>query len=573
MITNDVIDNVSKQAINEDGFREILSNHFDGLDNDVVISLGINFKNTKIEDVVNLLRKNGIDAVPFYSERVKEKNRFVVDDTGIKSPCLSAKDSLEYVKDVYNILSDAGIDIIGYALPMDNKNLVDATPPNGNRQIKVTENADEMEFIADQLKQVKDMDEVIITEEVKKGSLFRGGTLGNQAYGVTGSRCARNVCYASDNFKVASDYADGGFSVGVGYVPVDGKKYGFIYEFDTNDDYIKYPMYGIEHRRATENNDEMYETPVFVHKNPLKAVYLKFGDKTVLIADEQGYIDENWEKFANLHNPKSITEKNDMMIERVNNIKSDFNAVNYEKKEALLDEDVLRIGDSIEEQLKGFVFDSSIALEDGVYSVRDLNASYVSLPDAFKSVSFVGNLRLNNVSGLEGDILDLSKCNGDISLANIDLSNFNDVVFPKECKNFYLENVKLPEGMKSLGVEKCDNFILFNQDLSNLDEFSIPKVSGKTRFWGDNVMPQTVDTSNVSNIDEKSEINNLNFDKTQNIIINRNSSEFFMNKKIEIMKKALDNSGENKELSTKNNVSHVSSQTIQYTKSKDIEMF
>ena len=48
MITNDVIDNVSKQAINEDGFREILSNHFDGLDNDVVISLGINFKNTKI---------------------------------------------------------------------------------------------------------------------------------------------------------------------------------------------------------------------------------------------------------------------------------------------------------------------------------------------------------------------------------------------------------------------------------------------------------------------------------------------------------------------------------------------
>ena len=177
MITNDDIDNVIKQAINEDGFREILSNHFDGLDNDVVISLGISFKNTKIEDVVNLLRKNGIDAVPFYSERVKEKNRFVVDDTGIKSPCLSAKDSLEYVKDVYNILSDAGIDIIGYALPMDNKNLVDATHPNGNRQIKVTENADEMEFIADQLKQVKDMDEVIITEEVKKGSLFRGGTL------------------------------------------------------------------------------------------------------------------------------------------------------------------------------------------------------------------------------------------------------------------------------------------------------------------------------------------------------------------------------------------------------------
>ena len=68
--------------------------------------------------------------------------------------------------------------------------------------------------------------------------------------------------------------------------------------------------------------------------------------------------------------------------------------------------------------------------------------------------------------------------------------------------------------MKSLGVEKCDNFILFNQDLSNLGEFSIPKVSGKTRFWGNNVMPQTVDTSNVSNIDEKSEINNLNFDKT-----------------------------------------------------------
>ena len=75
---------------------------------------------------------------------------------------------------------------------------------------------------------------------------------------------------------------------------------------------------------ATENNDEMYETPVFVHKNPLKAVYLKFGDKTVLIADEQGYIDENWEKFANLHNPKSINDKNDMMIERVNNIKDNF---------------------------------------------------------------------------------------------------------------------------------------------------------------------------------------------------------------------------------------------------------
>lgn len=538
MSRRDFIDSVIMQAENPDEFSEILSNHFDALANNAVVSLGINLNGKKVEDVVNALRVEGIDAVPYYSEKVENSDCFVVDESGIRTPYFSADDCLVCVKDMYNALHKNGIDIRGYALPLCEENLTRCVRPRADRQIDVIQgNSNIRAFITHQFEEFAKADKIDLkAKSNEKGVLYRGGTLGNQPYAITTSRCARSVCYATPDINIASKYADGGFSLDIGYLPIDGKKYGFIYEFKSDEAYKRYPEYGIEHRKELQSNQEMHETPIFPHRNPLKSVYLQYGKDIVQIADEKGYVSEDWKKFAELHGVLSANEKNDRMVKRANKLKDALDrgedvSVSYVKKTGLANEDVNN------SRLDGYVFGDNI--KDGGREIKDANITAVSLPKDFENVRFSGNLILDNVDGLKSKKLDLSKCTGIIKLSNLDLRHCDELILPEKCDVLVLHNVQLPQNQKYLGVKECKNFVLFDQDLSGLEKLKFPKVENNIRFWGHNRMPELVDVSGVLNLTDLNEKKNLDFSKTQNLIIGGESMAVWRDEKIAILRKTM----------------------------------
>ena len=528
-----MIDNISAvidSAENPVEFSEIISDHFDGLSSNVTVSIGINYEDKKIEDIVEILRKDGIDAVPYYCDMADNLDCFVVDSTGIRTPYFSAEDALECTKDIYNSLYNAGIKINGYALPMNSENLTYYQKPRSDRQIDVVKgNADIEQFITHQLQTISEMEKFdVSSKEERPDTLYRGGTLGNQPYAITGFRCARNVCYATSDMSLAATYADGEYSAGVRYMPINEKNYGFIYEFDAPKGYKKYGEYGIETRQELKLDQKMYETPVFPHKNKLKAIYLKYGDEIVQIADEQGYINNEWKKFAQLHGVISANEKNDIMVNRANKLKKAVDAegyqpIKYAKKQNLTNENI-KISPQMShiEQIQHFIFSDNIS--DNGQKVKDIEISGVDLPEAFKNLQYEGNITLNNVSVPEGSVFDLSKCEN-IILQNIDFSKCKNVILPKCCKTLSLKNVKFPENMKSLEIEQCDCFILHNQDFSTMDKVKLPAVKDKARFWGMNTMPKHTDVSNITHLTHPEEIANINFSLVSKLVTN-DSSDF-----------------------------------------------
>lgn len=538
MSRRDFIDAVIKQAENPDEFTEILSNHFDTLANNAVVSLGINLNGKKVEDVVGILRTEGIDAVPYYSEKVENLGCFVVDESGIRTPYFSADDCLVCVKDMYNALHKNGIDIKGYALPLCEENLTRCVRPRADRQIDVIQgNLEVKAFIIRQFEEFVKADKIDLkTRFEEKGVLYRGGTLGNQPYAVTTSRCARSVCYATSDMNIASKYADGGFSLDIGYLPINGKKYGFIYEFKSDETYKRYPEYGIEHRREVWGNQEVHETPIFPHRNPLKSVYLQYGTDVIQIADENGYLSADWKKFAELHSVYSANEKNDRMVKRANMLKDmldsgDDVSISYVKKTDLANDDVCS------SRLDGYVFCDNI--KNGGREIENANITAVSLPKDFETVQFTGNLVLDNVEGLPNKKLDLSKCSGIIKLSNLDLRHCDELILPEKCATLVLHNVQLPSNQKCLGIKECKNFVLFNQDLSGLEELTFPKVENNIRFWGHNMMPELVDVSNVSNLTDLNEKTNLDFSQTQKLIVDSVSMVVWKEEKIAVLCKTM----------------------------------
>ena len=509
-------------------FSEIISDHFDALSSNAIVSIGIEYENKKIEDVVEILRKDGIDAVPYYSDLADNLDCFVVDNTGIRTPCFSAEDCLKCTKDIYNSLHKAGVKIQGHALPVCSENLTYCEKPRSDRQIDVIKgNEDIKQFITKQLQLCDKMEKVdLSSKEERPDTLYRGGTLGDQPYAITGSRCSRNVGYAASKMSLAADYADGGYSVDVGYLPIDEKKYGFIYEFDAPKGYKKYGEYGIETRKVIDEKQEMYETPIFPHKNKVKSIYLKYGDEIVQIADQQGYISEDWKKFAEVHGVVSSNEKNDIMVNRANNLKKTMDSegykpIQYVKKQNLTNENMGISSDMPHvEQLQHFIFSDNIT--DNGKKVRDINISAVNLPEAFKNLQYEGSVTLKNVSAPDNMVLDLSNCKN-VILADIDLSKCEKVIFPKNCDTLSLTNVKLPKSMKTLELGECNNLILHNQDLSSLDKVKFPSVKNRIRFWGKNTMPRHTDISNITHLTEPKEIGNIDFGLVSRLVINHKS--------------------------------------------------
>lgn len=135
-ITNrSYVEDVISRSDDKEKLKAIFSDHFDDLTAPVSVSLGVYPNGQNVGDIVNMLRSNGINAVPYYDERVKDDlGCFVVDGTGIRSPFLSPKDAVKATADVFEIMNQNGI-ATSRALPVSRKNLIPAVNHTYDGQI------------------------------------------------------------------------------------------------------------------------------------------------------------------------------------------------------------------------------------------------------------------------------------------------------------------------------------------------------------------------------------------------------------------------------------------------------
>ncbi len=492
------IEDVIGRSADKEKLRAVFSDHFDDLSAPVSVSLGLYSNEKNVGDIVKLLRSNGIDAVPYYDKRVKDDlGCFVVDGTGIRSPFLNPKDAVKATADICEIMNADGIST-SRALPVSRQNLIPAVDHTYDGQIIdiARNNPNERDvdlFLAERLNSASNEMQAVSPVSVK-GRLYRGATLGDKPYALTFHRRPRDAAYATKDFAMAATYADGEKGAGFKYKKVNGKAYGFIYEFKEREGQQYYGMAGVEKPEGSEecvghpDNRPDYETLVFPDRNPLTAVYLNVGGKVVQIADANGYISKDWEKFAKLHTPYNVSEKNDYMVERMNRQISEPYAASYERKSAALDNDAV----SLTPDLYGLAFGRSVkelreADKKYNYEINNANFSAVTLPEETPSVRFTGDLFLTGCSApKEMKTLDLSDCTGIIGLTACDLTNVDKFIFPKKCNVLFLSNVKLPEGCTlDFGKMKCNGLTFENQDLSGVGkliepEGVIPKPKGNT---------------------------------------------------------------------------------------------
>ncbi len=489
------IESVINASGYKDGLRAVLSDHFDELKNPVSVSMGLYPEGKRVDETVSLLRLNGINAVPYYHPDAKDlPDAFIVDGTGLRTPFFTPEDAVKAVADVYEIMRRNGIPT-SRALPVAKENLIPAlTRTYDGKIIDIGKNnpndRDAVSFTARQLEFAqKEMEPV----SPKSGRLYRGGTLGGNPYAMTFHRRQRDAVYATRDFATAATYADGIKGAGLRYKEADGIPYGFIYEFEELAGQKFYGMAGVERPDGSEecvghpDNKDDYETLILPDRNPLTAVYLKAGEKIVRIADEKGYVSPEWEKFAHLHTPYDVSEKNDHMAERMNRLVSGFSVVPYEKSDAPLTDGYA----DFRPDIRGLVFSGSIKNRNGKREIANAEFSALALPEDLETVRFTGDFFMDGC--LAPRKLDLSKCTGVVGLSNCDLSRTETVDYPEKCGVFFLSNVKLPEhGTVDFGKMKCDYLTLENQNCSGLDKLLLPS-GAQIKIKGDTVLPQNKD--------------------------------------------------------------------------------
>lgn len=129
------MEDVISRSNGKEKLKAIFSDHFDGLTAPVSVSLGVYPNGQNVGDIVNMLRSNGINAAPYYDERVKDDlGCFVVDGTGIRSPFLTPEDAVKATADVVEIMNQNGIPT-SRALPVSRKNLIPAVDHTYDGQI------------------------------------------------------------------------------------------------------------------------------------------------------------------------------------------------------------------------------------------------------------------------------------------------------------------------------------------------------------------------------------------------------------------------------------------------------
>lgn len=60
MLSHQLVNEMISKSSNKKILDEVFSDHFDNLINPVSVSLGLSLKDRNVEDIVNILRENGI---------------------------------------------------------------------------------------------------------------------------------------------------------------------------------------------------------------------------------------------------------------------------------------------------------------------------------------------------------------------------------------------------------------------------------------------------------------------------------------------------------------------------------
>lgn len=352
-LTKEDIDAVIAQTENQDKIRHSLSNYFEGLDKPVAAAIGLSFREKGIDEIVNLLRDKGVDAVSFIDPQAARTDKFVVEPSGVLCPFMKPEDSLKAVTLIEDTVLNNGCSTSGYVNPHMPENLLYAA----NHQVKSSRGIDLKEQHPDPLQfqeieqrnggdyksfidrkineayagaEVVDFIAMNRDNAYKKGmsELFRGGTLGANPYATVAPNISRKIAHSAPRISEAAGYSGKGDNSsttgGATYGRTkSGLEYGFIYKFASmGDEQRFYSNTGIENASHASHTSkeynisvrkstfDMYETPILPHHNKLKAIYVYVGvdprkpQLYPIPLDENGKIaDPEWRDFMALHEP------------------------------------------------------------------------------------------------------------------------------------------------------------------------------------------------------------------------------------------------------------------------------
>ncbi len=509
-------------------YKSVVSDHFDSIKQPLSVSLGLHLKKQTVEDVVNLLRRGGIHALPFYDENIKDDlSCFVVEGSGIRTPFFkTAKDAMLATKDMVRILSENGFET-SCAMPVVKDNLIEATSQRyADYIIDIEKNNPEEknvhQILSEFLKYAADkMPNVVISQEGDKEFtsqkyIYRGGLLGDKPYAIASSRRSRDCVYATNRLSEAVKYSKASnLGKGLRYQTIDGMQYGFVYEFKQQKGQKFYDMAGAErpfasalkkHTAYQKDYRADYETLVLKDRNPLSAIYLRVDDKLVQIADAKGYFKKegiDFEKFAKLHTPKNTSELNDYLIERNNKQIKDFPTFEY-KKESQKRLGIFKKNQSLEVynkdlNVRGLCRSDQIEPTSNFLEIKDASFHSIVISEKFRDVHLKGDMMLYNCTlSPDFDALDASNCGGNVCVANME---YVGIKAPKECESFTLSEVKIPP-MKILDLNdmKCKKMILEDVDLSEAQMVKLPQHIEELRLKYNVKFPKNIDFSGAKKI-------------------------------------------------------------------------
>jgi len=379
-ISAEKIDGIIAKSNNPEFVAEIMSNHFHDLDRPCSVSIGVKsfyeehsgdegLKSTEelldsgILKMVNLLRANGIDAVPYNSEDAKDIGKFVVDRSGIATPMLKPEDAVHVTADIADILKNNGDDIKGFAFPQTAESLTHYT-----NEFKQGVN------VAERLQALPEVKVEDLANDYTTG--YRGGSFGSQPYAVLSARRSKDLAYFSPDANVAKIY-----SAGAGY----STEIGIVAAVHLSEDQKFYKDWGLESRGAEQQRGRRaYETIGLSHKNPVKALYMIKNNKMYQIADENGYINREMELFAKLHDVKSLA-KTEVMCERGNLLKDTVEAdisqaVRSYNKEKMLAPYEAKRDMAAQEYIRQNFLESEVSLTEGGKYKLDKVVAFGSQP-------------------------------------------------------------------------------------------------------------------------------------------------------------------------------------------------
>lgn len=365
-LTKEDIDAVIAQTENQDEIRHFIAptHYFENLDEPVAVAIGVTKSGARgaieaanVNNIVEILRRNGIDAVSMLDKEAIDPAKFVVNESGVLTPFMKPEDALKATALICDICLNSDQHLNGYANlqtketllysasvnALDERRNIDIQKghphPEKFEEISTKYNQDAATFIDGMVQEAVYNSEQInprgdFLKNYAEGyeHVWRGATLGGKPYAAIFPSNDRKVAYASPNLKISYGYS--------GCVPTtsgaggaqypetkSGLHYGFLYKFKTLGDKQRYhPDMGLQSATGghyidenikqvnTPDSHEDFETGILPHCNQLEAIYLHV--RTIYDLDEDNVgiykieLDNNgkakdprWQDFLDLHEP------------------------------------------------------------------------------------------------------------------------------------------------------------------------------------------------------------------------------------------------------------------------------